>query len=208
MRDLSAGRTELVSRESGADGTAAAGGAFPSGVSAGAGCVSFASEDALVGDDSDYSQVYMRVRRADCGSGLPEGRDTTAPVLSGARLSRRRFRVGRARTPLAAKLRRGTVLRFRSTEAGTASLSFARIVRARHAHGRSGRAVAGRKARTRVLRVGRLTRTIGAGPSRVALSGRVGRRAMPAGRYRLTLQVRDAAGNLSRPVRLKFRLAG
>ena len=154
VRDLSAGRTELVSRESGADGTAAAGGAFPSGVSAGAGCVSFASEDALVGDDSDYSQVYLRVRRADCGSGLPEGRDTTAPVLSGARLSRRRFRVGRARTPLAAKLRRGTVLRFRSTEAGTASLSFARIVGARHAHGRSGRAVAGRKARTRVLASG------------------------------------------------------
>ncbi len=196
VRDLSAGRTELVSRASGADGRPAAGGAFPSGVSTGAGCVSFASEDALVGDDSDYSQVYLRVRRADCGSGLPEARDTTAPVLSGARLSRRRFRVGRARTPLAAKLRRGTVLRFRSTEAGTASLTFSRTVRGRHWPA------------SRLPRgAGRLTRTIGAGPSRVALSGRVGRRAMRAGRYRLTLQVRDAAGNLSRPVRLKFRIA-
>ncbi|MET0614449.1 MAG: hypothetical protein ABW142_03310 [Thermoleophilaceae bacterium] len=208
VRDLSAGRTELVSRESGADGAPAAGGAFPSGASAGAGCVSFASEDALVGDDSDYSQVYLRVRRADCGFGLPEARDTTAPVLSGARLSRRRFRVGRARTPLAARVRRGTVLRFRSTEAGTASLSFARIVRARHAQGRPGRAVAGRNARTRLLRAGRLTRTVGAGRARIALSGRVGRRPMRAGTYRLTLRVRDAAGNPSRPVRLRFRVVG
>ena len=59
----------------------------------------------------------------------------------------------------------------------------------------------------RLRRAGRLTRRIGAGPARIALSGRVGRRAMRAGRYRLTLQVRDAAGNLSRPVRLRFRVA-
>jgi hypothetical protein len=30
---------------------------------------------------------------------------------------------------------------------------------------------------------------------------------MRAGRYRLTLQARDAAGNVSRPVRLRFRVA-
>ncbi len=193
VRDLGAGRTELVSRESGTDGAPAAGGAFPSGASTGAGCVSFASEDALVGEDSDYSQVYLRVRRADCGSGLPDARDTTAPVVSGARLSRRRFRVGRARTPLAARLRPGTVLRFRSSEAGTASLTFSRTVRGRHG-------------RVKLRRAGRLTRTIAAGPARVALSGRLGRRAMRAGRYRLTLQVRDSAGNVSRPVRLSFRV--
>ena len=194
VRDLGAGRTELVSRETGADGAPAAGGAYPSGASAGAGCVSFASEDALVGEDSDYSQVYLRVRRADCGSGLPDARDTTAPVVSGARLSRRRFRVGRARTPLAARLRPGTVLRFRSSEAGTASLAFSRTVR-------------GRKGRVRLRRAGRLTRTVAAGSARIALSGRVGRRAMRAGRYRLTLQVRDSAGNVSRSVRLSFRVA-
>ena len=56
---------------------------------------------------------------------------------------------------------------------------------------RSRAAVAG----VHLRRAGRLTRTIGAGPARIALSGRVGRRAMRAGRYRLTLQVRDAAGN-------------
>jgi Tol biopolymer transport system component len=192
IRDLSAGRTELVSRESGADGALAADSAYPSDLSAGAGCVTFVTEDALIGPDSDYSQVYLRVRRADCDSGLPDARDTTAPVLSGARLTRKRFRVGRARTPLAAKVRRGTVLRFRSSEAGTASVTFSRELRG---------------GRVRVRKAGRLTRTIAAGPARVALSGRLGRRPMRAGRYRLTLQVRDAAGNRSAPVRLRFRVA-
>jgi Tol biopolymer transport system component len=194
VRDLGAGRTELVSRASGADGAPATGATSPSDLSTGAGCVSFVSENALIGPDSDYSQVYLRARRADCETGEQAAGDTTAPVLSGARLTRKRFSVGRARTPLAAKVRRGTVLRFRSSEAGTASLAFSREVR-------------GRRGRIRLRPAGRLTRTIAAGPARIALSGRLGRRPMRAGRYRLTLQVRDAAGNRSRSVRLKFRVA-
>jgi len=186
VRDLGPGRTELVSRRSGADGAIAEGGAYPSDVSSGGASVSFVSEDALVGEDSDFPQVYLRVRR---DSPLPDARDTTAPVLSGARLTRKRFRVGRARTPLAARLRPGTVLRFRTSEAGRASLVFAR------------------RTHTRFRRAGRLTRRVGAGPVRIVLSGRIGRRAMRAGSYRLTLQVRDSAGNVSRPVRLRFRVA-
>ena len=154
VRDLSAGRTELVSRESGADGRLATGVASPSDVSAGAGCVSFVSKDALIGPDSDYPQVYLRVRRADCDTGAPDVRDTTAPVLSGARLSRRRFRVGRARTPLAARLRPGTVLRFRSTRGGHARRSRAvlarhRGTRAARAHRHARRPAAGRRPRPR-----------------------------------------------------------
>ena len=103
--------------------------------------------------------------------------------------------MGRTRTAVAARrLGRGTVLRFRSSEAGTASIAFSRVVR-------------GKRGRTRARAAGRLTRRIAAGPARIALSGRVGRRAMRVGRYRLTLQVRDAAGNASRPVRLRFRIA-
>ncbi len=88
---------------------------------------------------------------------------------------------------------RGTVLRFSSTEAGTATLKFARPVR--------------RHGRMRMRAAGRLTRTVGAGQTRVALSGRIGRRPMRAGRYGLTITVRDAAGNVSRPVTLRFRIA-
>jgi Tol biopolymer transport system component len=192
LRALGEGRTELISRANGPDGRPATR-SWATGISADGACVSFYSEDALVGPPSDYAQIYLRVRRADCGDQPADARDTTAPVLSGARLSRRRFRVGRARTPLAAKLRPGTVLRFRSSEAGTASVTFARIVR--------------RHGRTHLRRAGRLTRKVSAGRARIALSGRVGRRAMRAGRYRLTLQVSDAAGNRSRPVRLRFRVA-
>ena len=194
VRDIGGGRTELVSRASGADGAPAAGAAHPSDLTARAGCVSFVSVDALIGPDSDYPQVYLRALRADCDSGEQAVGDNTAPVLSGARLTPKRFRVGRALTPLAAKVRRGTVLRFRSSEAGTASLAFSREVRRR-------------RGRIRLRPAGRLTRTIAGGPARIALSGRVGRRPMRAGRYRLTLQVRDAAGNRSRPVRLRFRVA-
>jgi hypothetical protein len=199
VRDLTAGRTELASRTSGAAGRAATRVAAPSGISTGGGCVSFSSEDALIGPQSDYAQVYMRALRADCATGadgVTDTADRTAPVVSRARLSRRRFRVGRARTPLAArKVRRGTVLRFRSTEAGTAALTFAQAVR-------------GRRGRTRMRRAGQLTRTIGAGQARIAFSGRMGRRPMRTGRYRLTLRVRDAAGNLSQPVALRFKIVG
>jgi hypothetical protein len=77
------------------------------------------------------------------------------------------------------------VLRFHSSEPGSLSIALRR--------GTSGR-----------LR--KLTRTVGAGPGRVALSGRLGRKRMAAGRYRLTVTVRDAAGNRSQPVRLAFKI--
>jgi hypothetical protein len=51
-----------------------------------------------------------------------------------------------------------------------------------------------------------LTRRIKAGPGRVALSGRIGKRRMKPGRYRLTLRARDAAGNSSQAVRLRLRI--
>jgi hypothetical protein len=37
-------------------------------------------------------------------------------------------------------------------------------------------------------------------------SGRLGRRPLAAGRYRATLRATDAAGNLSRPVSVRFRI--
>ena len=157
--------------------------------------MSFASEDALVGEDSDYSQVYLRVRRADCGSGLPDARDTTAPVVSGARLSRRRFRVGRARTPLAARLRPGTVLRFRSSEAGTASLTFSRTP------------CAGGMAESKPPPRRPAHADDRRGPGRSRSSGRVGRRALRAGRYRLTLQVRDRRATSPARYGCSFRVA-
>jgi hypothetical protein len=118
--------------------------------------------------------------------------DRTAPILSRVSLSRKRVLVGKARTPLAARTRigRGTVLRFSSSEAGTLSVTIVRI-RARKA---------------RAAPLASLTRTISAGPGHLALSGRIGRKRMAAGRYRLRVTVTDAAGNTSDASRLSVRI--
>jgi hypothetical protein len=51
-----------------------------------------------------------------------------------------------------------------------------------------------------------LTRGIRTGAGRVALTGRIGKRRMAAGRYRLTLTARDAAGNSSKAIRRNFTI--
>jgi hypothetical protein len=117
--------------------------------------------------------------------GGPPGPDTTAPVLRRVSLSRTRFAVTRA----AAGMRAGTVLRFSSSEAGTLSI---RIERVRPPQG--------------VNRPVTLTRAIGAGPNRLALSGIVGGRPMKPGSYRLTLRARDAAGNRSKATLRTFTI--
>lgn len=67
--------------------------------------------------------------------------------------------------------------------------------------------------RITITRVGRrrssgtLARTLKAGSRRVAFSGRIGRTALRRGRYRARLVATDAAGNRSRAVTVRFRLA-
>jgi len=115
--------------------------------------------------------------------GTPPASDTTAPVLSRVSLSRTQLRVAKAAT---ASARGGTVLRFSSSEAGMLSIRIDRV--------RPGRKVA------------TLTRAIKEGPGRAALSGRVGTKPMKPGNYRLTLTVRDAAGNRSKPTLRTFTI--
>jgi Right handed beta helix region len=118
------------------------------------------------------------------GAGLvPSSTDLTPPVLSDVSLSRGSFRVANAATAIAARARPGTVLRFASSEAGTLSIRIERAPR-------------GSRVRSHVAT---LTRSIEAGPGRVALSGRIGARPMKPGAYRLTLAIRDPAGNSSKP---------
>jgi hypothetical protein len=55
----------------------------------------------------------------------------------------------------------------------------------------------GRKKARAAKPLATLTRTIQAGRGHVALSGRIGRKRLTAGRYRLEVSVTDAAGNTS-----------
>jgi hypothetical protein len=59
---------------------------------------------------------------------------------------------------------------------------------------------------TRFQRVGAFAQSGHAGANTKPFSGKLGRRVLTPGDYRLTLIARDAAGNVSQPKRLTFRV--
>lgn len=144
-------------------------------------------------------------------AGSAVARDATAPRLTRVRLTRRRFRVGRAPTALVASTRapRGTAVRYRLSEAAQVRIVVQRRRSGRHRGGRcvpgTARLGAGPRC-ARFTRAGTLQRAGAPGASRVAFSGRVGPRRLRPGRYRLVLRATDVAGNRSRPVRVAFRV--
>jgi Tol biopolymer transport system component len=200
-RDLATGQSEVVARRP--DGSPVLD-ADVRDITVQGACVAFETDEAIVGAPSDSWESYLRVFADDCGdpkpvpgdgagagdgpviAGGPDAAplDRIAPVLSKVRLERRRFRRSR-----------GTKLRFVSSEGGTLRVTVQRIVRRR-----GGRRVP--------RRVGTLTRQIAAGPGRVTLRGRVGRRALRRGRHRLRVVAVDAAGNRSVPRTRRFRVVG
>jgi FG-GAP-like repeat len=112
------------------------------------------------------------------------GRDVTKPVLSGLKLSRKRFKVGRKPTARSAA-KAGTKIRYRLSEAATVRLTIQR-------RGKKKKYVLRRKGKS--------------GANSVAFSGRVGKKRLRAGRYRLTVTATDAAGNVSAKRTLRFRI--
>jgi len=113
-----------------------------------------------------------------------QGLDITPPVLGRVRLSRTRFKVGRRPTARSAA-KAGTIIRFRLSErAGV------RLVMQRR----------GSKKKFVLRRQGKL------GANRVAFSGRVGKRPLRVGRYRLIVTAKDVAGNSSAKRTARFRI--
>jgi len=104
--------------------------------------------------------------------------DATAPVISGFRAAKRRVRVAHV-----------TRFRYTLSESGRVTLRFKRI-------GRHGRTSA----------VGTLKRAGTKGLNRIRFSGRIGRRALRTGRYRVVIRATDAAGNRSVPSAARFRI--
>lgn len=122
--------------------------------------------------------------------------DRVAPKLSKLRLSRKRFRVGRGATARSAAVRRGTVIGYTLSEPASATLRIERRKLVRK----------GGKRVRRYRKAGTLKRKGQAGRRRVKFSGRIGKRALKPGLYRLTITVKDSAGNAGRPRRLFFRV--
>jgi hypothetical protein len=157
---------------------------------------------------------------ADEASPAPPLPDTAPPVVSRFSLSRYTFAVGAATTPVAARARRrvprGTKIRFRLSEAAKVKLVIERKLPGRKVRKRVGgrlrtvcvkptRALRRKRRCTRYVRAGTLTRTYAvAGAKTVSFSGRIGRRKLKVGKYRLTLTATDGAGNRSRAQRRSF----
>ena len=168
---------------------------------------------------TDFDHVYLAALGADCavppagpGGGPgpgPGGADTTAPALSAVRMTRRRFRVGRKPTAIAAA-KRGSAFVFTLSEDARTSIAIARQRPGRRVKGRCVKPTRRNRARKRCRRFvvrGTLTRAqTKQGPNRVAFSGRLGKRKLQRGRYRATLAAVDAAGNRSAPRRVNFRV--
>jgi hypothetical protein len=136
------------------------------------------------------------------GGGPTGTLDTTPPLLSAVSLTRARFRAARTAAG------RATLLRLTSSEGGRLSIAVVRV-RPGQRRGRACRVVRRpvRRGRCTVLSpAGALTRMIGAGRSSVALSGRIGSRALAPGSYRLVLTVRDGAANVSKAVTRSFAI--
>jgi hypothetical protein len=136
--------------------------------------------------------------------------DVTPAVISRFSMSRKRFRVGRSRTPRTALAPRGSAFRFRLSEAATVKIAIQRALPGRRVGKscrRATRKLRKRRKCTRYVARGTLTRrNLKAGSRRVSFSGRIGRSALKVGGYRATVSATDAAKNRSRTRRTSFRV--
>jgi hypothetical protein len=148
------------------------------------------------------------------GTTTPPPVDRVKPVVSRASLTNTTFRRSAASTAISAAARKrarlGTTLRFTLSETSTVTVRFEQRTTGRKV-GRTcrkaTRKLRRRKACTRSVKRGMLTRkALKAGANRIAFTGRLGRKALPLGRYRATVVATDAAGNRSTPKLLAFRI--
>lgn len=133
--------------------------------------------------------------------------DATMPMLTGLRLTARRFRVGPSATPLVAGTPRGTRFRYMLSEPAVVTFAIARQVAGRRSGRRCVRPTRRlRRAKPckRYVSTGSFRRMSAAGSLSVPFSGRIGRKALAPGAYRLRVTATDAAGNKSLPVEARF----
>jgi len=155
-----------------------------------------AGTDAVVADARDT--VQPNCESVDDGTARPPAppppaapqADVTPPRLRLV-LSPRRFAAHRSgSTTRKRRGRRGARLRYQLSEPATLTITVQRL----------------RGGRVKPLR-GRVTLAGRAGPNRAGFSGRLSGRALRPGLYRLSGRARDAAGNVSRVSRQRFRIA-
>jgi hypothetical protein len=166
------------------------------------------ARDAAGNEASATRSVHLDPPHVCCAP--PLVRDTLAPVVSALSMTNRTFAVARGATAISAAAKRGTTVRYRLSEPATVTFAVSRAAKGRRSGGRCrkpSRRLRARPRCTRYVRAGRtLRRTSPAGRSALRFTGRIGRRALRPGRYRMAIVATDAAGNRSRPRRLSFRI--
>jgi streptogramin lyase len=122
--------------------------------------------------------------------------DVTPPSLANVRLPAT-LRIGRAGT-----------LSVTLSEAATVKVRFERALPGRHKAGRCVKPRRAPRARrcTRFSSLGSQSRSARAGANSLAIGGKLGRRTLPVGSYRLTIVATDAAGNPSKPITRRLRV--
>jgi hypothetical protein len=137
--------------------------------------------------------------------------DTTAPVISGLKASPATFHVSSKSTAVSAKKKKvpkGTKIRFTLSEAAKVSL---KIERRSTGHRKGKKCLAKRRTGKRCAiytSKGTLRRSGRSGSNSVAFSGRIGKKKLPKGSYRITATATDAAGNKSRKKTATFKVVG
>lgn len=227
-RDLLTGQTTLVSRAAGLAGEPADGDSLSPVITPSGDCVAFQSTSTNLDpafSSPDFPAVYLRVLRGECPPPAPPAPITPAPVAdgqgagtptgTGAGTPQAPPTAGTSRPPVAAKLARlklgstrfrtrgrkpGTTITFTLDRASAVTLTFSRFVPGRVrgkrcvAAGRSG------KRCTATRTAGRLTVKGRKGTNRVRFTGRLGRKRLAVGRYRLSAK---PSGGATRTVRFR-----
>jgi len=145
--------------------------------------------------------------------GAGSGADTAAPAFASLSLTNTVFAVNRAgaaeRPAAAGRIPKGTTFRYRLSEAARVTFTVERALTGRRVGRRCVKPRRSNRTRrrcTRHRRFGRFAQRASAGRNSKRWSGKISRRRLSAGRHRATLVATDAAGNRSRPRRLRFRV--
>lgn len=151
------------------------------------------------GDETQDQCPTDASTHAQCQSAL---KDAVAPKISALALTNRTFKVDKRGS--AAAVPRGTVIRYRLSEAATVAFSVKRARKGRRSKGKCRpRARKGKRCRT-YKGAGSFKATGTAGRNEKIFSGKIGARRLKRGSYRMTLVATDAAGNRSKRSSLSF----
>jgi hypothetical protein len=154
----------------------------------------------------------------DPGAGAPGGSpgqagtiavDTRAPsFVAKPRLHPTRFRAARGRGASIA-VRTGTTIVYRLNEPARVTFTVQKhraLSRACRRKLAVNRHRTGTRCKRWISLKGRFAKASAAGANSVRFTGRLKRRPLPPGSYRLVVRARDAAGNVTRPKRPRFRI--